>query len=42
MTENFFEMSEILEAVKLRLGFDDSGEFADALLKLLMDHNSQG
>ncbi len=35
-------IEDVLEAVKLRLGFDDSGEFADALLKLLMDHNSQG
>jgi len=30
-------MSEILEAVKLRLRFDDTGEFKKALLKLLKD-----
>ncbi len=28
-------MNEILEAVKLRLRFDDSGEFKKALLELL-------
>jgi hypothetical protein len=30
-------MSEILEAVKLRLRFDDTGEFEKALLQLLKD-----
>jgi hypothetical protein len=30
-------MNEILEAVKLRLRFDDSGEFEKALLQLLKD-----
>jgi len=30
-------MNEILEAVKLRLRFDDTGEFEKALLKLLKD-----
>ena len=28
-------MSEILEAIKLRLRFDDTGEFEKALLQLL-------
>ena len=30
-------MDEILEAVKLRLRFDDTGEFEEALLQLLKD-----
>jgi len=30
-------MDEILEAVKLRLRFDDNGEFGKALLQLLKD-----
>ena len=30
-------MDEILEAVKLRLRFDDTGEFEKALLQLLKD-----
>ncbi len=30
-------MNEILEAVKLRLRFDDTGEFEKALLQLLKD-----
>ncbi len=37
MIEQFFEMSEILEAVKLRLRFDNTGEFEKALLQLLKD-----
>ena len=32
-------MNEILEAVKLRLRFDDSGEFEKALLKQPVDEN---
>ena len=28
-------MSEILEAVRIRLQFDDTGEFKEALLQLL-------
>jgi len=32
-------MSEILEAVKLRLRFDDNGEFERELLKLLREYH---
>lgn len=37
--DKVFSINRILEAVKLRLRFDNSGEFEKALLELLKDQD---